>query len=59
MSFSFEPYLCDGYPNLLQKVVSFKEVATASVKINNDRINSIFLEGWYMQRYNCKFDKKS
>ena len=50
MSFSFEPYLCDGYPNLLQIVMSFKEVATASVKINNDRINSIFLEGWYMQR---------
>ena len=34
ISFRFQPNVCDGYHDFLQKSISFKEVAIVPVKIN-------------------------
>ena len=37
--FKYEPYLCNGCHNLMQKAVDFNGVATVSVKGSNYRIH--------------------
>ena len=42
-NFNYDPYLCNGCHDLMQKAMSFKNVAIASVKGNDYRIHF-----WYM-----------
>ena len=44
-NFNYEPYLCNGCHNLMQKVVNFNSVVVVSVKGNN---YSIYI--WYMNK---------
>ena len=44
-SFTYEQYLCDGFHDLLQKAMSFNDVAIVSIKGNDYRINF-----WYMSK---------
>ena len=37
--FSYEPYLCNGCHDLMQKAMSFKNVAIVSIKGNDYRIH--------------------
>ena len=43
-NFNYEPYLCNGCHNLMQKAMNFN-VAIASIKGNNYRIHF-----WYMSK---------
>ena len=43
--FKYEPYLCNGCHNLMQKAMSFNDVAIVFVKRSADRINF-----WYMSK---------
>ena len=45
VSFKYEPYLCNGYHNLMQKANNFNDVAILSVKGNDYRIHF-----WYMSK---------
>ena len=47
-SFSYEPYLCNGCHDLMQKAMSFNDVAIVSVKGNDYRIHF-----WYMSKYDA------
>ena len=42
-SFNYEPYLCNGCHDLMQKALKFNDVAIVSIKANNYRIHF-----WYM-----------
>ena len=42
---SYEPYLCNGCHDLMQKAMNFNDVAIASIKGNDYRINF-----WYMSK---------
>ena len=44
-NFNYEPYLCNECQDLMQKVMSFKNVAIVSIKRNDYRIHS-----WYMSK---------
>ena len=44
-NFNYEKYLCNGYHDLMQKAISFKNVAIVSVKGNDYRIHF-----WYMSK---------
>ena len=44
-NFSYEKYLCNGCHDLMQKAMSFNDVATVSIKGNNYRIHF-----WYMSK---------
>ena len=44
-NFNYDPYLCNGCHDLMQKAVSFKNVAVVSIKGNDYRINF-----WYMSK---------
>ena len=44
-SFSYEPYLCNGCHDLMQKAMSFKNVAIVSIKGNDYRIHF-----WYISK---------
>ena len=44
-NFNYEPYLCNECHDLMQKVMSFKNVAIVSIKRNDYRIHS-----WYMSK---------
>ena len=44
-NFNYEPYLCNGCPDLMQKAMSFNDVANVSIKGNNYRIHF-----WYMSK---------
>ena len=44
-SFNYDPYLCNGCHNLMQKVMSFKNVAIVSIKGNDYRIHF-----WYTSK---------
>ena len=44
-NFNYGPYLCNGCHNLMQKAVSFKNVAVISIKLNDYRIHF-----WYMSK---------
>ena len=46
-NFKYEPYLCNGFHNLMQKAGSFNGVAIVSIKGSDYRIHF-----WYM----CKSD---
>ena len=45
IGFKYEPYLCNGYHDLMQKVMSFSNIAIVYVKGNAYRINF-----WYMSK---------
>ena len=38
-NFNYDPYLCNGCHDLMQKAMSFKNVAIVSIKGNNYRIH--------------------
>ena len=44
-NFNYEPYLCNGCHDLMQKAMSFKHVAIVSIKENDYRIHF-----WYMSK---------
>ena len=44
-NFNYDPYLCNGCHDLMQKAMSFKNVAIASIKGNDYRIHF-----WYMSK---------
>ena len=44
-NFNYEPYLCNGCHDLMQKAINFTDVATASIKGNDYRIHF-----WYMTK---------
>ena len=44
-SFNYEPYLCNGCHDLMQKAMSFKHAAVVSIKKNDYRIHF-----WYMSK---------
>ena len=43
--FSYEPYLCNGCHDLMQKAMNFNDVAIVSIKGNDYRIHF-----WYMSK---------
>ena len=45
IGFKYEPYLCNGYHDLMQKAMNFKDVAIVSVKGNDYRI-----QFWYLSK---------
>ena len=45
INFKYEPYLCNGCHDLMQKAMSFNNVAIAYVKENSYRISF-----WYMSK---------
>ena len=45
IGFKYEPYLCNGYHDLMQKAMSFNNVAIVYVKGSAYRINF-----WYMSK---------
>ena len=44
-NFNYEPYLCNGSNDLMQKAMNFNDVAIVSIKGNNYRIHF-----WYMNK---------
>ena len=44
-NFNYEPYLCDGCHDLMQKAMNFNNVAIVSIKGNDYRIHV-----WYMSK---------
>ena len=44
-NFSYEPYLCNGCHDLIEKAMSFNNVAIVSIKGNDYRIHF-----WYMSK---------
>ena len=42
-SFNYDPYLCDGCHDLMQKAMSFKNVAIVSFKGNGYRIHFYYI----------------
>ena len=44
-NFNYEPYVCNGYPDLMLKAMSFKNVAVVSSKRNDYSIHF-----WYMSK---------
>ena len=47
-NFNYEPYLCNGYHDLMQKVMNFNDGAIVSTKRNDYRIHF-----WYMSKYDA------
>ena len=45
IGFKYEPYLCNGYHDLMQKAMNFNDVAIVSVKGNDYRI-----QFWYLSK---------
>ena len=44
-NFNYEPYLCNGCHDLMQKAMNFNDIAIVSVKENDYRIHF-----WYMSK---------
>ena len=44
-NFSYEPYLCNGCHDFMEKAMNFNDVAIVSIKINDYRIHF-----WYMTK---------
>ena len=44
-NFTYEPYLCNGLHDLMQKAMNFNDAAIVSIKVNNYRIHF-----WYMSK---------
>ena len=60
-NFSYEPYLCNGCHDLMQKAMNFNDAVIVSIKGNNYRIHF-----WYMSkndainlRNNSSFNEKT
>ena len=60
-SFNYEPFLCNGCHDLMQKAMNFKNVAIMSIKWNDYRIHF-----WYMSKdeaisimHNSRLNKKT
>ena len=47
-NFTYQPHLCDGSHDLMQKAMSFNDVAIVSIKDNAYRI-----QFWYMSKDNA------
>ena len=47
-NFKYEPYLCNGCHDLMQKAMNFNDVAIVSVKGSDYRIHF-----WYMSKNNA------
>ena len=47
-NFSYGPYLCDGYFNIMQKSIDSKNIDIVYVKGNAYRIH------WHMSKHKCK-----
>ena len=47
--FKYEPYLCNGFHDLIQKAMNFNDFAFVSVKGNNHRIHF-----WYMSKEDAR-----
>ena len=47
IGFKYEPYLCNGCYDLMQKAVNFNDVAIASIRGNDPRIHF-----WYIRKDN-------
>ena len=47
-NFNYEPYLCNGCHDLMQKAMNFNDVAVVSIKGNDYRIHF-----WYMSTDNA------
>ena len=39
IDYKYDPYLCNGCHDLMQKALTFDDVAIVSIKVNNDRIH--------------------
>ena len=52
-TFNYEPYLCNGCHDLMQKAMNFDDVAIVSIKENDYRIHF-----FYMRKDNSLFDIK-
>ena len=48
IGFKYEPYVCNGCHDLMQKITSFNDVAIAYVKESDYRIHF-----WYMSKYDA------
>ena len=48
IDFKYEPYLCNGCHDLIQKAMSFNDVAVVCVKGSAYRLHS-----WYMSKYDA------
>ena len=48
IGFKYEPYLCNGFHGLMQKAMSFNDVAIVSIKKGDYRIHF-----WYMSKNNA------
>ena len=44
-NFNYEPYLCNGWHNLMQKAMNFNDAAIVSIKGNGYRIHF-----WYLSK---------
>ena len=60
-NFNYEPYLCNGYHDLMQKAMNFNDVAIVSIKGNDYTIHF-----WYMSKdeaismmHNSSLNKKT
>ena len=42
-NFDYDPYLCNGFHDLMQKAMSFKNIAIVSIKGNNYRIHFSYI----------------
>ena len=42
-NFNYDPYLCNGYHDLMQKATSFKNVAIVSIKGNDYRFHFCYI----------------
>ena len=47
-NFNYEPYLCNGCHDLMQKAMNFNDVAVVSIKGNDYKIHF-----WYMSKDNA------
>ena len=45
IGFKYEPYLCNGFHDLMQKAISFNDAAIVSIKGSDYRIHF-----WYMSK---------
>ena len=48
IGYKYEPYLCNGCPDLMQKTINFNDIVIVSIKGNDYRIPF-----WYMSQDNA------
>ena len=61
IGFKYEPYLCNGYHDLMQKAMNFNDAAIVSVKRSDYRIHFWYMskDGATIIRNNSDLSKKS